>query len=185
MTKIAIVIGSIREGRNGVQVANWIKELADKHGNAEYSIIDLKEFNMPLMTKRFSEYTGEEAEYADLKKLADLTKEADGYIFVTPEYNHSLTAAQKNYFDLYYSEFNNKAAGIVSYGSAGGARSAEHVRGILAELQVADVRQHVTLSLFTDFENFSVFKPAPIHQDGLNTLLDQVVAWSDALAVLR
>lgn len=185
MTKIAIVIGSIREGRNGVQVANWVKELADKHGNAEYSIIDLKEFNMPLMTKRFSEYTGEEAEYADLKKLADLTKEADGYIFVTPEYNHSLTAAQKNYFDLYYSEFNNKAAGIVSYGSAGGARSAEHVRSILAELQVADVRQHVTLSLFTDFENFSVFKPAPIHQDGLNTLLDQVVAWSDALAVLR
>ena len=185
MTKIAIVIGSIREGRNGVQVANWIKELADKHGNAEYSIIDLKEFNMPLMTKRFSEYTGEEAEYADLKKLADLTKEADGYIFVTPEYNHSTSGALKNAIDYLNVEWANKAAGFVSYGSAGGARAVEHLRQIFAELRVATVREQVMFSLFTDFVDMSEFKPASLHNSEAEALFQQVISWSNALKTIR
>lgn len=185
MKKIAIVVGSIREGRNAQQVANWIKEVADQHGNAEYSILDLKEFNMPLMYKRFSEYDGTEEEFARLRELHERTQVADGFVFITPEYNHGLTAALKNYFDLYYAEFNNKAAGLVSYGSSNGARAAEQVRNILGELQVADVRQQVTMSLFTDFENFSVFKPNPMHADSLKVMLDQVVNWTTALSNLR
>ncbi len=86
----------------------------------------------------------------------------DGFIFIVQEYNHSITGALKNALDSARDEWNNKAAGIVSYGSTGGARAAEHLRGILGELLVADVRVHPTLSLYTDFENFRTFKPSRI-----------------------
>jgi NAD(P)H-dependent FMN reductase len=185
MKKIAIVIGSVRDGRVGPQVGEWIKEMGETHGKAEYSIIDLKDYNMPIFHKRFSEYEGNEEEYARLKELQEKTLEADGYIFITPEYNHGMTSAQKNYFDLYYAEFNNKAAGIISYGSFLGARAAEQLRSVLSELQIAHVRQHVGLSLFTDFEGFVNFKPQALHTDGVNIMLDQLVSWTEALAPLR
>jgi NAD(P)H-dependent FMN reductase len=73
----------------------------------------------------------------------------------------------------------------VSYGSTGGARAVEHLRGIMGELQIADVRAHVSLSMYTDFENWSVFKPAANHAQQLGVLLDQLVAWGGALKDLR
>jgi NAD(P)H-dependent FMN reductase len=100
-------------------------------------------------------------------------------------YNHSTSGALKNAIDFLYAEWNNKAVGFVSYGSAGGTRAVEHLRLIAGELQMADVRSQVALSLFTDFENFSVFKPSQFQHDALTTTLDQVVAWSTALAPLR
>ncbi|HTW01171.1 MAG TPA: NAD(P)H-dependent oxidoreductase, partial [Streptosporangiaceae bacterium] len=84
-----------------------------------------------------------------------------------------------------YAEWNNKAVGFVSYGGVGGARAAEHLRLIAGELQMADVRQQVALSLVTEFENFSVLRPGDYNRAALDTLLDQVVAWSTALAPLR
>ena len=185
MTKIAIVLGSIRDGRVSPQVGEWVKEIGNKRKNVEFEIVDLKEFEMPLFYKRFSEYDGTEKEYENLKRLSEITQNVDGFVFITPEYNHGLTSVMKNYFDLFYAEFNNKAAGIVSYGSSMGARAGEQVRDILAELQVADVRQQVSLSLFADFEGFVNFKPLDIQEGGLETMLDQVVAWTDALAHLR
>jgi NAD(P)H-dependent FMN reductase len=104
---------------------------------------------------------------------------------VTPEYNHSTSGALKNAIDFLYAEWNNKAAGFVSYGSAGGTRAVEHLRLVMAELQVADVRAQVALSLFTDFENFSVFKPAEHQREAVNVMLTQLIAWSTALALLR
>jgi NAD(P)H-dependent FMN reductase len=106
-------------------------------------------------------------------------------VFVTAEYNHSIPAALKNALDSARDPWNNKAAGIVSYGSAGGARAAEHLRGILGELQIADVRSHVLLSLFEDFENWSDFKPRDIHQDNLKALFVQLENWSESLKTLR
>jgi NAD(P)H-dependent FMN reductase len=109
----------------------------------------------------------------------------DGFVMVTPEYNHSTSAVLKNALDYLYAEWNNKAAGFVSYGLAGGVRAAEHLRLACAELQIAGVRQQVTLSLLTDFENYTVFKPGDHHAAWLDTLIDQVIAWSTALAPLR
>ena len=109
----------------------------------------------------------------------------DGFIIVTPEYNHSTSGVLKNAIDYLYAEWNNKAVGFVSYGAVGGARAAEHLRLIAGELQMADVRQQVALSLLTEFENFSVFKPGDYNLAALDTLLDQVIAWSAALAPLR
>ncbi len=109
----------------------------------------------------------------------------DAFEFVTPEYNHGTSGALKNAIDFLYAEWNNKAAGFVSYGSAGGTRAVEHLRGVMAELQIADVRAQVMLSLSTDFENFSTFKPGPNHAKSVTTMLDQVIAWGGAMKTLR
>lgn len=109
----------------------------------------------------------------------------DGFVIVTPEYNHSVPGALKNAIDFLAAEWANKSVGFVSYGSTGGTRAVEHLRLIAGELQMADVRSQVALSLFTDFENFSVFKPADSHRDTVTSTVDQVVAWSNALAPLR
>jgi NAD(P)H-dependent FMN reductase len=109
----------------------------------------------------------------------------DAYVFVTPEYNHGTSGALKNAIDYLYREWNNKAAGFVAYGSAGGVRAVEQLRLVMGELMVADVRAQVALSLFTDFENFTTFKPAPTHLKAVNTMLDQVIAWGGALKALR
>jgi NAD(P)H-dependent FMN reductase len=84
-----------------------------------------------------------------------------------------------------YAEWNNKAAGFVGYGSAGGARAVEQLRLVMGELQVADVRGQVMLSLFTDFENMTTFKPAAYHEKSVNAMLQQVLAWAGALKTLR
>ncbi|CAN7733958.1 NAD(P)H-dependent oxidoreductase [Paenibacillus sp. LjRoot153] len=176
--KIGIILGSTRQGRVSPQVGEWVKQIADGRGDAEYEIVDIAEYKLPF----FGEGTGQEPGLAAWNtKLGSL----DGFVFVVQEYNHSITGALKNALDSAREPWNNKAAGIVSYGSTGGARAAEHLRGILGELLVADVRVHPTFSLFTDFENFSVFKPADLHKDNVNAMLDQVKAWSGALKTLR
>ena len=109
----------------------------------------------------------------------------DGFVFVTPEYNHGISGALKNAIDFVYKEWNNKAAGFVGYGSVGAVRAVEHLRLGLAECQVATVRSQVALSLFADFENFTVFKPGPSHGKSVSAMLDQVVAWSRALQSVR
>ncbi|HWO74435.1 MAG TPA: NADPH-dependent FMN reductase [Bacillus sp. (in: firmicutes)] len=176
--KIGIILGSTRQGRVSTQVGEWVKGIADKRGDAEYEIVDIADYKLPFL----GETDGSEPGIAAWnEKLASL----DGFVFIVAEYNHSITGALKNALDMAREAWNNKAAGIVSYGSTGGARAAEHLRGILGELMVADVRTHPTLSLFTDFENFSVFKPQDLHLDNVNLMLDQVVAWSGALKTLR
>ena len=109
----------------------------------------------------------------------------DAYVFVTPEYNHATSGALKNAIDFLYGEWVNKVAGFIAYGGVSGARAVENLRLVMGELQVATVRAQVGLSMFTDFENFSVFKPAPMQEKAVNSMLDQVTAWGGALKTLR
>lgn len=175
---IGIIIGSTREGRVSPQVAAWVKELADKRGDANYTIIDIADYKLPLLGEPGTDASGAVA-------WSEIITKQDGFIFIVQEYNHSITGALKNALDYLRAEWNNKAAGIVSYGSVGGARAAEHLRGILGELLVADVRVHPALSLFTDFENGTVFKPAPVQADSVNQMLDQLLPWTKALSTIR
>ena len=108
-----------------------------------------------------------------------------GYVFVTPEYNHGIPGALKNAIDFLFTEWNNKAAGFISYGGVSGVRAVEQLRLVLAELQIATIRNQVLLSMFTDFENFSVFKPGPTKEQSVNDMLDQLLAWTSALKTLR
>jgi len=175
---VGIILGSTRQGRVSPQVGEWVKEIADKRGDANYEIIDIVDYQLPFLGTTDGTEPGIAAWNEKLNNL-------DGFVFIVQEYNHSITGALKNALDLAREAWNNKAAGIVSYGSTGGARAAEHLRGILGELMIADVRVHPTLSLFTDFENYTTFKPAELHLNNVNEMLDQVVAWSGALKTLR
>lgn len=184
MLKIAIIIGSTRPGRNGEKVARWVFDLTQKRSDAQFELVDIADYNLPLLDEPIPPSMGQYMQphtKAWSKKIAEF----DGYVFVTPEYNHSTSGALKNAIDYLYSEWNNKSAGFVSYGSLSGARAVEQLRPIMAELQIADVRAQVALSLFTDFENFSEFKPDPRHEDEVDIMLSQVIAWAGALKTLR
>jgi NAD(P)H-dependent FMN reductase len=175
---IGIILGSTRQGRVSPQVGAWVNGIADQREDANYEIVDIADYNLPFLGTT----DGTEPGIASWnEKLANL----DGFVFIVQEYNHSITGALKNALDFAREAWNNKAAGIVSYGSTGGTRAAEHLRGICGELMIADVRVHPTLSLFTDFENGTVFKPAELHLKNVNAMLDQVIAWSGALKTLR
>ncbi|WP_199203771.1 NADPH-dependent FMN reductase [Sporosarcina sp. P16b] len=180
MTKlnIGIILGSTREGRVSSQVGAWVKEIADQRGDANYTVIDIADYALPLLGESGGDASGAAA-------WSEIIAKQDGFVFIVQEYNHSISAALKNALDYLRVEWNNKAAGIVSYGSVGGARAAEHLRGILSELSIAHVRVHPALSLFTDFENGTDFKPAAVQAASVEQMLDQVIPWTTALHTIR
>ncbi|HBV67529.1 MAG TPA: NADPH-dependent FMN reductase [Clostridiales bacterium] len=184
MIKIAVILGSTKPGRNGEAVAKWFYELAKKRTDAEFELVDVADYNLPLYDEPYpammQQYTKEHT-----KKWSQKINEFDGYIFVTAEYNHSIPGALKNAIDFLNVEWKNKAAGFVSYGSAGGARAVEHLRAVAGELHMADVRAQVMLNLFTDFVNMSEFKPDPRHEGEVDELLNQVISWSKAMKTIR
>src|ERR1700675_986354 len=184
MLRIAIIIGSTRPGRNGEAVGKWVYEIAQKRSDAEFELVDIKDFNLPLLDEPMPPIMGQYSK-PHTKAWAAKIGSFDGYVFVTPEYNHGTSRALKNAIDFLFAEWNNKAAGFVGYGGAGGVRAVEQLRLVMAEVQVATVRNQVALSLFTDFENFSVFKPDPRHEKSVNAVYDQVIAWGEALKTLR
>jgi NAD(P)H-dependent FMN reductase len=184
MTRIAIILGSTRPGRNGEAVARWVADIASTRADAQYELVDIKDFNLPLLDEPVPPSLGRYSRQ-HTKDWAAKIASFDAFVFVTPEYNHGTSAALKNAIDFIYAEWNNKAAGFVGYGSAGGTRAVESLRLVMGELMVADVRAQVALSLFTDFENMSVFKPAALQEQALRTMLDQLVAWGTALRTLR
>ncbi|MEU4534139.1 NAD(P)H-dependent oxidoreductase [Streptosporangium sp. NPDC023825] len=184
MPKIAIIIGSTRPGRVGEAVARWVLDIAGRRDDAEFELVDIADFKLPHLDEEFPPAAGR---YSRPHTLAWAEKIAsfDGFVFVTPEYNHSTSGALKNAIDFLFAEWNDKAAGFVSYGSVGGARAVEHLRLVMAELKVATVRAQVALSLMTDFRNYTEFAPAEHHVAAVDAMLDQVVSWSNALATVR
>ena len=184
MLRIAVIIGSTRPGRNGEAVAKWVYEIAQKRGDAKFELVDIKDFNLPLLDEPMSPMMGQYT-LQHTKDWSAKIASFDAYVFVTPEYNHAMPAALKNAIDFLYHEWVNKAAGFVSYGGASGIRAVENLRLVMGELQVADVKAQVGLSLFTDFENFSVFKPAPQQEQSVNAMLDQVIDCGGSMKSLR
>jgi NAD(P)H-dependent FMN reductase len=182
--RVAIILGSTRPGRNGEAVCQWIYGIAKKRSDATFELVDIKDFNLPLLDEPIPPSMGQYNQ-EHTKVWSSKIDSFDAYVFVTAEYNHGIPGALKNSIDFLFKEWNNKVAGFVSYGSAGGVRAVEQLRLVMAELQVATVRAQVQLSLFTDFENFSKFKPALYNENSVNTMLDQVIAWGGALKVLR
>ncbi len=182
--RIAIILGSTRPGRKGKSVADWVVDKAAERTAAEYELVDLADHPLPHidepMPPTLGQYAGEHT-----KAWAAKIGSYDGFVFVTPEYNHSTSGVLKNAIDYLYAEWNNKAAAFVSYGSLGGARAIEHLRGITSELQIAHVRQQLSFSMFTDFENFSVFAPGPQHDEAAVMLFDQLESWTRAMKSVR
>ena len=184
MIRIGIIVGSTRPGRNGEQVARWVYDMAARRGDAEFELVDLRDHPLPHLDEplpaKFGQY-----QHAHTRAWAATIASFDGFVIITPEYNQSVPGVLKNALDYLYAEWNNKAAGLVTYGGAGGVRAAEQLRLILAEMQVATVRAQVALSLFTDFQDFTTLTPGPRQVQSLSTMLDQLVAWGGAMHAMR
>ncbi|HTE40268.1 MAG TPA: NAD(P)H-dependent oxidoreductase [Steroidobacteraceae bacterium] len=184
MLKIAIVTGSTRPGRKSEAVAHWVYDIAAKRNDASFEVVDIAAFNLPLLDEALPPAMNQYAK-PHTKAWAAKIATFDAFVFVTPEYNHSTSGALKNAIDFLFREWNDKAAGFVGYGGVGGTRAVEHLRLIMGEIKVADVRAQVALSLFTDFENFSTLKPGPHQEAAVNAMLNDLVAWGGALQTMR
>lgn len=185
MLKIGIVTGSIRENRVNLDVAEWVKQLAIERDDAEFEIIDIKEYDLPVFAEPTSPaYTDELVEREKQLPWSQKMSSQDGYIFIAPEYNHGIPSALKNALDFLYHELNDKAAGIVSYGSSGGVRSAEQLRNVLSEFQVAHVRTNPALSIFYDFD-YPNLNPSDAQTEAVNTMINQLLPWTEAMVEVR
>ena len=184
MIIVGIIIGSTRPGRKAEAVAHWVYEIAARRSDAEFELVDIKDFNLPLLDEPVPAIMGRYSQ-PHTKAWARKIESFDAFVFVTPEYNHATTGALKNAIDFLYREWNNKVAGFVAYGGSGGVRAVENLRLVMAEMQVATVRAQAGLSVRTDWEAFTAFKPNPQHESSLNTMMDQVVAWGQALKTVR
>jgi NAD(P)H-dependent FMN reductase len=191
--KIAIIVGSTRPNRVGRVVGDWAYELATRREDASFALLDVSDFNLPLLDEgapamlldKTAPVIADQYTREHTRAWSAMVASFDGYVFVTPEYNHGTSAALKNAIDFLYHEWGDKAAGFIGYGYTMGARAIEQLRLVMSAVQVATVRPQVGLSLFTDFDSRTVFRPGELQVRSLNTLLDHVVAWSDALRTLR
>jgi NAD(P)H-dependent FMN reductase len=182
--KIAIIVGSTRPGRKAATVARWVLDIAARRGDASFEIVDIADFDLPLLDEALPPSMGRYAQ-PHTRAWAEKIAGFDAFVFVTPEYNHSTSGALKNAIDYLFREWNDKAAGFVGYGSTGGTRAVEHLRGIMGEIKVADVRAQVALSLFNDFENFTEFKPQPSQEAAVEAMLNDLIRWGRALQAMR
>jgi NAD(P)H-dependent FMN reductase len=124
MIKIAVIIGSTRPNRNGEAVAKWVYQITQKRSDAEFELLYIKDFDLPLLDEPVPPSLGQYSKHHTKVWVAKIDS-FDAYVFVTPEYNHGTSGAFKNAIDFLFAEWNNKAAGFVSYGGAGGARAAK------------------------------------------------------------
>ena len=184
MLKVAIIIGSTRPGRKAETVARWVYDIAAKRSDASFEVVDIASFDLPLLDEAIPPSMNQYAK-PHTKVWAAKIATFDAFVFVTPEYNHSTSGALKNAIDFLFVEWNDKAAGFVGYGGAGGTRAVENLRLIMGEIKVAGVRAQVALSLYDDFEKFSTFKPRPRQDAAVNAMLDDLVAWGQAFQTMR
>ncbi|MCB5231334.1 MAG: NAD(P)H-dependent oxidoreductase [Sphaerochaetaceae bacterium] len=185
--KIAIIISSTRSNRVGLQAAEYVESIASKRSDMNFEIVDLRDYPLPFFDEVASNaFVPSKNPVA--QKWQHFIAQFDGYVFVTAEYNNSITAALKNALDYAYPEWNRKAAAYFSYGSAGGARAVQHLRDICIELQMAPVR-HSVLIQGADF--FKVMtgevkvKDLEYLEPLVNEMLEQLSWWAKALKEAR
>ncbi|MCP2314676.1 NAD(P)H-dependent FMN reductase [Nocardia amikacinitolerans] len=184
MMRIGIVLGSTRPNRKGPQVAQWVLDTASQRGDAEFGLIDLRDHPLPHLDEPAPPMFGPSVHEAT-RAWAERIAPFDGFVVVTPEYNSGVPGVLKNAIDHLCAEWADKAVGFVSYGVGGGARAVVQLRTVCGTLGMADVSYQVAISVLTDFENHTTFTPRDHHVAALHKTLDQVVAWSAALAPLR
>ena len=184
LMRIAVILGSTSSTRKSEKVGKWVMEQAAKRDDFEAELVDLAEQDLPIFDEPKPPSAGD-YQHEHTKRWGALIDSFDGYVFVTPEYNHGIPGVLKNALDFVYAEWNDKVAGFVGYGNTGGARSVEQLRLVMAELKVATVRSAGALSIFTDFDKENNFTPADMHLRRINAMFDELVAWGEALKGVR
>lgn len=186
MIKIKILTGSVRPGRFNIQPANWIYEISKQRKNIEIELIDLAELNLPFLDEPLPPMMDKHSK-VHTKKWSKMIREADGFIFVTPEYNHSFSPVLKNAIDYLYYEWNYKPVTFVSYGgSAGGTRAVEHLRGVAAELKMYDLREQILLpSCWENMNTEGKYQFSQRHEQSANEMLDTLTFWAKTMKDAR
>lgn len=179
--KIGIIIGSIRDGRNGKAVGDWVTQQAAEVAGSQFQVLDLREFGLPLLTSATPPAAADRQYGSErVTRWSQAVDDCDGFIFVTPEYNHGVPGAFKNAVDSLGPEWIGKTVAFVSYGADGGVRATEQWRQIVANFQMLDIRAQVALSLFQDFDNDG-FAPQDRRAGELATLFGQLIALTATL----
>jgi NAD(P)H-dependent FMN reductase len=182
--RIAVILSSTRPGRRGDSLAKWVLTAARRHGGADFQLVDLADHHLGNLDEPGNP-THQRYVHGHTHAWAHLIDGFDGFVFVVPEYNHSFPGALKNALDYLYQEWNDKAAGIISYGGwAAGVRAAEALRLVLAELQVATVRAQPAVNTHAGFGPDG-FVPAASLPSAVDVMLDQLIPWARALASVR
>lgn len=188
--RIAVIIGSTRQARFADKPATWLMEQVEKRDDMTFELVDLRDFDLPMFDEVASNAW---VPSQDPRAVAWQNKIAgfDGYVFVTAEYNHSITGALKNALDQAYTEWARKPAAAMGYGGVGAARAIEHLRAIAVELQMVPLRNAVHLG------GGEFFKVSPLGQNGdmsevdavlqpsLNAMLDEMAWWANATKAAR
>lgn len=185
MLKIGVIIGSTRDGRVSTQVADWVMSFTEGRTDAEFELIDIKDYNFEEFNNVPPGMLNKQYEDENIQKWSQKIDELDGYIFITPEYNKNISPSLLNAIDQIGPEFANKPAGSVSYGSTLGVAATFALRQTLSNLNVAIVSPFGALSLFTDFVEMSEFKPGDHHNESIENTIDAVVLWAKALKTIR
>ncbi|MBF6267211.1 NADPH-dependent FMN reductase [Nocardia farcinica] len=184
MTSIGIILGSTRPNRKGPQVAQWVLDTASQRGDARYDVIDLRDHPLPHLDEAVPPMFGPSV-HEHTRSWAARIAPFDGFVVVTPEYNGGMPGVLKNALDHVSAQWRDKAVGFVSYGVHGGARAVVQLRTVCGTLGMADVGYQVAISVITDFADQTTFTPRDHHTAALHKTLDQLLAWSAALAPLR
>ena len=171
--KIGVIAGSIRKGRTAEKVASWVMEHLSSRDGAEYVLVDLADFDLPmydgagmpmLMNKQYDN--------PEVTRWSQAVDECDGFIFITPEYNHSVPAALKNAVDTLGPEWVDKTIAFVGYGGVGAIRAIEHWRQIAANFYMHDIREQ--LGFIQAMEMRDGFKPMDIRAKELAAMCDRL-----------
>ena len=190
MTVISVIVGSTREGRFSEKPARWIFEHLSKREGVDARLLDLRDFPMPFFDQPVTPSMPGRPPYEHpvVQRWTAAIGQSDGFVFVTPEYNHGPPGVLKNAIDWVYPEWNRKAAAFVSWGSAAGARVIQQLRQIIIELQVTPIRASVHIPVSTLMAHFT----GGDVQAGLSELdpqagvmIDQLLWWTEALRTAR
>jgi NAD(P)H-dependent FMN reductase len=181
---IQIIVGSVREGRVGLPVAEWVLEQAQGHAGLTVDLIDLKAWDLPIFSLPSPPAMGDYKDPLQQRWAAKIA-EADGFIFVTPEYNHGYSPALKNALDYLYAEWRRKPAAFVAYGNAGGARAVEQLRQVLTELQIAALSAALHIAGVWGKVKEGRFVADEQDTRRFDRLMDDLLWWTDALHSAR
>ena len=174
MTTIGVFLGSVRSGRIGEHIGAWVMDAAAGR-DADYRLLDLAEFDVPhLIAEVVPGAANKQYDDPAVTAWSKAVDTCDGFVFVTPEYNHSIPGTMKNAFDSLFGEWAGKPVAFVSYGADGGVRAVEHWRQIVANLSMTDIRNQVVLNIFGEDVNDGELSPREHKQAALTRALSDL-----------
>lgn len=176
--KIYIIVGSVREGRTAIKVANWVNSAIKGYGYStiQTEIVDLKAWNLPFFAGAHPPITGI-YDQPKQQEWADKISQADAVIFISPEYNHGYSPALKNALDYIGKEWSGKPAAYIGYGATNGSRSIDQIRQVATQLGLIDSNAVIEIRDIFSRNSGDTFEPNPFDEKGLKAAVDKLIQY--------